>query len=297
MTRWLRRLGVALFAIFGLLGLAIAIVVVVSKRREGKAYVVPPSEIEIPTDSAVFAEGRRLFQARGCADCHGEDAGGKLIFDAPPARVVGSNLTAIANGFSGSDWSRAVRNGVSPAGRPYMFMPAHEMHRMSDQELGAIVAYVRTMPRVDRAMQPSEVRLLGRFLHVIDAMPLFPAEKIDQTVPLPPPPRAGTLEFGEYLAQGCTGCHGAHFSGGPIPGAPESVVGIPPNLTPHEKSDVSHWSEADFRTLMRLGRRPNGTDVNAKFMPWKAFSAMTDQELTDLWGYLRQLPPREFGHR
>jgi hypothetical protein len=47
---------------------------------------------------------------------------------------------------------------------------------------------------------------------------------------------------------------------------------------------------------MRTGTRPDGRVIN-EFMPWRTFSAMTDDELTSLWAYLQSVPPKASGNK
>ena len=105
-------------------------------------------------------------------------------------------------------------------------------------------------------------------------------------------PPADTVEYGHYIAQvgGCTGCHGAGLSGGPIPGVPPD---FPPaqNLTP---TGIGQWSDADIVRALRVGKRPDGTTIN-QFMPWPYTASMTDTEMAALIKYLRSVPPRPTG--
>ena len=97
-----------------------------------------------------------------------------------------------------------------------------------------------------------------------------------------------TVAYGRYLAVSCTGCHRDNFSGGKIAIGPPNW---PPaaNLTPHPSGRLSLWTEADFFTALRSGRRPDGTRINPA-MP-AAFSQMNDLELKAIWSFLRTLPP------
>jgi hypothetical protein len=69
--------------------------------------------------------------------------------------------------------------------------------------------------------------------------------------------------------------------------------GVPPasNLTP---ARMPGWSQVDFFTAMRHGRRPDGSMLH-EIMPWTGYRDMTDEELQALWLYLRSVPPRAFG--
>jgi hypothetical protein len=118
---------------------------------------------------------------------------------------------------------------------------------------------------------------------------------IDHDGPRPAAPERGvTAEYGEYLAGLCTLCHGAGFSGGPIPGTPPSD---PPalNLTPAGR--LQNWTLEEFITAMRTGATPGGPQLRDEFMPYSIFVDMTDEELQAIWLYLQSLPPKEYGNR
>ena len=97
-------------------------------------------------------------------------------------------------------------------------------------------------------------------------------------------------EYGEYLANTCKGCHGAGFSGGPIPGIPAQPP-YPANLTADVATGLGSWQEADFVTALRTGIRPDGTLITSA-MPWQTFQGLTDDELDALWLYLQSVRPR-----
>ena len=58
------------------------------------------------------------------------------------------------------------------------------------------------------------------------------------------------------------------------------------NLTP---VGIGAWTEADFKTAIREGRRPNGTPL-LPAMP-RAYQVMPDEELGKIFAYLKTLPP------
>jgi mono/diheme cytochrome c family protein len=167
-------------------------------------------------------------------------------------------------------------------------MPSQDYDNLSDADLAAVVAYVKSVPPVDNELPASSVGPMARALMVAGKFPMLHAEKIDharQHVAAVTP--AVTADYGKYLANiGCAGCHGPSLAGGPIPGTPPDW---PPaaNLTP--SGNLKSWTEADFRRLLREGKRPDGTPVNP-IMPWKAMGKMTDEEIAAVWLYLRSLP-------
>jgi len=237
--------------------------------------------------------GRHLVEARyGCTDCHGTDFGGGVMVDnAALGRILGPNLTTGQGSrtlrYGPADWDRMVRHGVKPDGRPGA-MPSEDFQYMSDQELSDVVAYIRSLPPVDRAVPAVSLGPLGTVLVATGKMPLS-ADRIPDTGSHPrvPPPTEATAAFGEHLAATCRGCHGSDFAGGPIPGGDPSW---PParDITP---AGLAGWSYQDFLRAIREGKRPDGTDLRdpmARMLPYGR--NMTDVEARALWAYLQSLP-------
>lgn len=204
------------------------------------------------------------------------------------------NLTRGGRGaeLTDRDWERAVRHGVHRDGTSLVVMPAHLHTGVSDEDLGDIVAYARSLPP-DPAVRPAS--RLGPAIRLMDALgtvKLYSAARIDHAQPhvarVAPAP---TAEYGAYLAPACIDCHGEHFSGGRLPGAPASWT-PPANITP---AGIGHYTEADFARALREGIRPGGTRI-AEQMPVERMTRhFTDDELHALFAYLRALPPRPYG--
>ena len=296
----LRWTGIVLGSVVGLLLLILVVVYGLSERRFRKTYNVEPGPVVVRSDAPTLARGQHIAVTRGCTDCHGEAMSGKVFIDAPPmARLFASNLTPGRGGVGGTyrdaDWVRAVRHGVGPEGKPLLFMPSHEFHALSDEDVGALVAYLKSLPPVDNTLPENSVGPLGRVLYLTGQVPLVPAELIDHKAPRRPAPAAGTTpEYGAYLATGCTGCHGPGLSGGTIPGGPPDAPAAA-NLTMHE-SGLARWTEQDFFRAMREGRRPDGSELDS-FMPWRTTARMTDEEIKAIWAYLQSVPPKARGGR
>jgi len=297
MKRALKLAGIIAAVLVGILLLGAGGVYAASRSRQTATFTATPSDFPIPTDAASIAEGERLFRARGCSECHGADGGGAIPIDDPAVGCFASaNLTHFASADAAA-WSRAVRDGLRADGTPLMFMPSAEMHPMPDRELGAIVAYVRTLPRVDNALPPATPGPVMRLVDVLGLFPLFPAHDIEHGTRPPEIPAGRNAEMGHFIALGCTGCHGHQLSGGPIPGAPPDQTGLPPNLTFHA-TGLAGWTEEQFRTAMREGRRPDGTELNPEFMPWQStYRYLTDDEVGALYDYLQTVPHRPEGER
>lgn len=299
MKKWGRRAAVLLGAVVCLVGLLTGAVYGVSVGKENARYEVAGASFEIPSDAASLAEGERLYVSRGCgsADCHTPSGAGHLMMqDGPLGTIAASNLTIAAQGFDAAAWDRAVRHGLRSDGRSLIFMPSSDFQNMSDHELGLIVAYIRSLPLVASPQPACAPGMVARVVDIAGGFCLFPASAIDHAhVSDPDPPPGRTVAYGAYLARLCTGCHGEHFSGGPIPGAPPEL-GTPLNLTP-DATGLEGWTEEQFRAVLREGRRPGGESISPTQMPWPALARMTDDEIGAIWLYLQTVPPRPEGSR
>ena len=295
-SRIVRILRTSLIVLLLTLVTGVVVVVALSERQLRRRHAVGASTVAARTDSIGVTRGEHLFHSISCAECHAADGGGAVYSDMGPIGVIaGPNLTRGRGGVGASrsdaDWVNAVRHGVKPDGTSLMVMPSEVFTYLTDEDLGAILGYLRQLPPVDREVPPSHFRWLGRTLLAAGRLDILVAPKTPASVPRSVVPEGPTAEYGGYLARiaGCHGCHGEGMSGGIVAGPP----GLPAaaNLTP---TGLAGWTEADFVTVMRTGRRPDGYVLH-QFMPWRAFRHMTDDELVALWRYLQGLPAKPFG--
>ena len=173
-------------------------------------------------------------------------------------------------------------------------MPVRLFYFLTDEDLGELIAYLKSLPPVDNELPGTIPGPLGRVMLALGQLPseatVPDVIEIDHDGPRPLAPQPGvTLEYGEYLVLTCTVCHGPHFNGGIIRTDAEYLS---PNLTPG--GELHFWSEAQFIATLRTGVTPSG-HLLKKVMPWKFFGQMTDEELKAVWLYLQSLPALEQG--
>jgi len=182
---------------------------------------------------------------------------------------------------------------VKPDGRSLIVMPSEVFTHISQEDMGAVLAYLRSAPPVDRDVPKSGFGPVGRALLAAGKMNILVAGKTPRLTPPLSVPRDPTPAYGKYLADisGCHGCHGYGLSGGRVAGPPD----LPPasNLTP---AGIGSWTEADLVRALREGKRPDGSTLD-EFMPWKVFRGMTDAEIHALWLYLSTVPSKPFGNK
>ena len=290
MRKALKWIGSLLGALLLLALLVLGWAWIKSDRAMARRFPTDQAPLPLPTDAASLARGGHLFATRGCADCHGAQGEGKLVFDAGPViRLVAPNITqgGRIREYRPEQVATAIRNGVAADGRPLVFMPSPEFHELSDADTAALVAYLTSLPASANDPGPLAVRPLARVMYALGKFPLLPAEAIDQRprVRSAPPP-GPTAAYGAYIAHGCSGCHGGNFAGQHVPGTPPSFPDAA-NLTP---AALGRWQLADFTRALREGKRPDGSDINT-FMPWQALGKMSDEEIAAVWAYLQTRPP------
>jgi mono/diheme cytochrome c family protein len=300
MSKWVKRTSI-LLATLALLGIVTTVVgKSMGERKMMRNIVLTVPPLEITADATHIERGRYLYSTRGCVDCHGANGAGKTVIKDGGMYVVAPNITGGANsvtsGYKAIDWVRTLRHGVKPNGNPVMIMPSEDYSRLTDEDTAAMVAYLQQLPAVPglRALiqVPAPVKVLYAFGVIKDA-----SEKIDHSLPPSTPvPAEVTVEHGAYVANSCIGCHGAHLSGGKIPGGAPTWPAAA-NLTPGKGSSMNRYATADvFLAMMRSGHRPDGTAISP-VMPFGSLGKMDDTDLRALHAYLKTVPARPSGQR
>ena len=276
-------------------GLALAVVALLiyvfigSNRLMARTYSVAVPRVSIVSDADTLARGKYLVEKVAlCVDCHDRDLGGKVVEESfAMGRLVSANLTRGSGGlppdYSDEDFLRVLTHGVKRDGRSVIFMPSADYH-FTAEDLGAIIAYIRSLPPVDRKPPAMSVGPMARALGLFTDFPLASAARIDHSENrlAAAPDRSNPVAGGEYLVwtAGCRGCHGPQFTGGggPPPGAS--------NITP---TGIGTWTEQDFIVALRTHRRPDGSSI-AEAMP-RTYGEMSDDDLRKVFAYLRTVPP------
>jgi mono/diheme cytochrome c family protein len=292
MKRVLKWLGYIVGGLVLLIAIGVGTVYAITSSRLGKSYPTTVENVAIPSDPASIERGRHLVTAIGkCQGCHGPDLTGHRPVDAAIfMKITAPNLTAGKGGIGGnytdSDWVRAIRYGIGKDGKPLVYMPSEAYTSFSDSDLGAMVAYLKTVPPADA--KEERVRTIGpiaRIVYLTSGFPLIHAEVVDRNKSRVAVAPGVTVEYGKYISEsgGCTGCHLPTLAGGVKMGPVVSA-----NLT--SGGPLKSWTEADFFKAIRTGTRPDGTKISEE-MPWKSMATMTDDELRATWLYLRSVPP------
>lgn len=293
MKRGLKWLGIVLLVLVGIIVVGGIALHFTGKSRLEKAPEVATKPVDVPTDEAALARGELLVNSvSSCRYCHGANLEGEVLMDGELGLyITAPNLTTGAGGigatYTDADWERAIRHSVGKDGRVLIIMPSNFYSHYSDEDLGAVIAYLKSVPPVDNDLGVRQVGFPGTALGAVafDEFTLFNA--IDHANVGNGAATVGiTTEYGEYLTQigMCGECHAANLAGifvedGPPPG---------PNITPG--GELGDWTEDEFINTLRTGITPSGEQLDPEQMPWPTLAQMSDADLQAIWMYLSDLP-------
>lgn len=309
MSKVLKVVLVGGCGLFALLGLGVGALLL------GFPRVSPASELKAPTDQASQKRGEYLaHHVAVCMDCHAErdwthfaappkpgteGSGGdrfprELGF---PGNFYAKNITpAGVGGWTDGELARAITTGVRPDGEAlFPLMPYQYYKHLCEEDVGALVAYLRTLRPVEKAIPERELD--------------FPMPLVLRTIPADPEPwscpKPGTPESGKYLTQiaGCAECHTEQHQGskvGPLfAGGWRMPLGsggwvTTANITPDQETGIGRWSKEQFiATFKRRANEPPARVKAGEFntlMPWTMYGGMTEEDLGTIYDYLRTVP-------
>jgi mono/diheme cytochrome c family protein len=281
-----------------------------------KTFEAPLPDFKASTDPAVIARGKYLaYGPAHCASCHTpmdklDDVkkgvelplSGGWEITIPPGTFRAPNITPdMETGigkFTDPQLARALRYSVKHDGSVLVpFMPFQEM---SDEDVIAVISFLRSQPAVHHDVKPRELTFLGK---AIVAFGLIKPQGPNNT-----PPKMATKDttatYGKYIANSvsnCVGCHtdrdlktgkftGVPFAGGfkmPPDAFSEGYGFVTPNITPDKETGImANWNEATFISRFKAGRAHKGSP-----MPWESFSKLDSLELKALYSYLHTMQP------
>ncbi len=288
----LKWFGIVVGSLLGVLLFVGTLMFLMGNARFNKTYDFPPSDIDLPADEASLELGKHRVESL-CAGCHGPDLGGvENWFDSPPLGTIDSaNLTkgngGVGASYTTEDYVNAIRHGVDSQGKS-IFMPAvASTSYLSNEELGAIIAYINTVPPVDRELNGENLSPVAKILLTAGVLGQLPVESVSHETNVTAPAADASVAYGEYMVNthDCRLCHGPDLNGGPFPDP--TVAVISPNLTPG--GEIAFWSEEDFLNTIRTGFTPGGHELDPKLMPWKDYAKFYDHELQAIFMYLQSL--------
>jgi cytochrome c553 len=270
--------GFVVAGIAGVVLLGIVWIYFASERELGRRFAGSDDAVlRVPTDAASIDEGRRIARLAGCLHCHGESLAGGLVDDIPGlVRLVAPNISAALPRYSDAQLATVLRKGVKPDGKSVLFMPSEMYRHLGDEDLGRLIAFLRTMPVVAGGeSEKTELRILARLL--LAKGDIKPAAAGIESLPI-----AAGLDArdpagrGRYLTLSlCSECHGQNLEGfAPIAAPPLAVV--------------KGYSADQFARLMQGGVASGDRQLKLMGPTSRArFSHLTPEERASIYSYLQ----------
>ena len=273
----------------------------------------PVSSEKFEATDARLARGKYLAEGpAACFHCHTEHdftdpeypivqakKGAGWVMPVPELNYIASrNITPdVETGigtWSDDEIARAIREGVRKDGSAlFPIMPYPFFATMDDEDVKSIVVYLRTLPAVKNVVPTRQ--LPGPLEYIVKTIPK------PLTTPQPSHPASTPVERGKYLATiaDCHGCHTASVQGQPLPGLDFGGGGsfddpalktkvFSLNIT-QDPSGIAHYDDTLFIQTIRTGRVTSRL-VN-HIMPLEFFKNMTDDDLRDIFAYIKSVPP------
>ena len=293
MNSWIRRGAIAVITLVVLAAAVVGVATQLANHKMNRKIEVVVGALAPATEATAIERGRYLYASRGCAECHAASGGGRVfVDDGKGLKLAGSHISpgagSVTAAYRDEDWVRSIRHGVKPDGRPLMIMPSEDYNRLTDNDMAALIGYLKQMPATGGGAAVIELSLPVRTLYGLGAIQ-DAAAKIDHRLPPQVPVAEGvTVAHGQYVANMCLGCHGPALAGGKVPGGPPDWPAAA-RLSPGEGSVMAvRYADAEpFLKMLKSGQRPDGSRVGV--MPFEALAALSDTDARALHLYLKSL--------
>ena len=248
----------------------------------------PPKPVEITFDgvgvteaSSVQAHGERLSWVLGCRGCHGKDLQGTFFTEDEPqyGPLYASNLTVEVPEYTDAQLEGIIRRGVHPKRNTVWGMPSEIFQHLSDADLKAVIAHLRTIKPAGKKLPPPQFSKLDK--EEIKSGEYEPAIKlVRERAAMLPVDLGARYALGRYITEvTCAECHGPRLDGKQPP-----KPGMPPDLIV-----VGGYSRAEFETLMTRGIPIGNRKLNPMMsgVAQRRFSRLTPHERDALYAYLK----------
>ena len=202
------------------------------------------------TDSAALvAHGKRLATVLACTGCHGKDLQGTNVTENEPefGDMNAPNLTLLLAGYNDAELDKVIRHGVPKDGREFWFMPSEAFQFLSDADLAALIAHLRTIKPAGKQLPP--IRKGPGFEKDVASGNLTNAPATIKRFAAKLPVDLGESHaLGRYIAKTtCTMCHNSELQG---------YTDFTPDL------DVAGaFDAAELETLLTTGKGKSKPDL------------------------------------
>lgn len=270
MLKWFKRIALSLLV---LVVLVVGGIYLASVLRLGRSYDTPLVAFDAASFHMPLAEGERRTRSMMCLACH--DKAGNVLFKADGVgTLVAPNLTRLIPTYSDSELERLIRKGVKKDGAGVIAMPANTYAYLADEDVAAIITWLRSRPvEPDATSSSTEWGPLGRVALATNKIP-FEADHVENRNH----PAKRPADIGRYLVQStCLHCH-------QIKEDYDNGFGM---KTPALAMMAQSYSLEQFMHLFSTGKGIGDRDLGTmSHAVRESFSHFTDQEKKAVYDYL-----------
>lgn len=188
--------------------------------RDEPAVDATPAQLtfegaDYKTDAAKIAHGKRLAIVLDCTGCHGNDLQGRDMEANNPAGepTYAPNVTLLLAKYSDVDLDRLIRQGVPKDGREFWWMPVESYQFLSDADLAALIAYLRTFKPAGKPLPPFKQNASMK-KEVAEGLLGNSRAQVAKYRDQPPPDLGPQYAWGRQLARTtCAQCHNSALQG------------------------------------------------------------------------------------
>jgi mono/diheme cytochrome c family protein len=276
-----------------------------------QTFTAPTTGLKASSDSAIIARGKYLAMGPAhCWTCHVQNpttvdlqkgipdmSGGMELHIPMMATLYTPNITPDKKTgigrYTDEQLSQAIKYNLTPKG--HALIPFMSYNTMSDEDIVAIMSYLRATKPIERNVPEHDVKMLGKLMLRFVFKPVIAQENQKFLVTRPDT----TAEYGKYLAYSVTNCNGCHTQRSPTGDFSDKAFAgghkkemqngtfVTPNLTPDPGTGrIYNWSQQAFINRFRMKRT-----YPDDFMPWEAFGQMSDNDLKAIYNFLHTLEP------
>jgi cytochrome c553 len=282
------RLGWLAGSISALAVLAILVVYAGSELTLARRYPGHPERLVRPSPQAI-ADAPRQARLLGCPACHGPGLRGNAMYEETGiGSITAPNLPLLIRDRTDGQIAAAIRQGRAPDGRGLLVMPAGLFSRLGDEEVAALIAWIRGLPAAGPRPPPTRLTMRGRLAVLIGDLPLQP-ELIARYRDNPPAGAGAEHEAGRRIAAlVCAECHAPDLSGGDRPHADfNDSVGRTSPPSP-DLTIAGAYDRAAFTRLLRTGVAPGERELGLMSeVAREDLRFFTDAEIAALFDYLQ----------
>ncbi|MEP6594556.1 MAG: c-type cytochrome [Ginsengibacter sp.] len=254
---------------------AISFVFIRSNVIINKKYNVALIDVAVPHDSVSIAAGKKIASTRGCFGCHNKSLSGEF-YPYWETGMVAATISRKIPQYSDKELFRLFKHGIKKDGTGLWSMPAGMFVNLSKKDIFQLIAFLRTVPAVEKKLPQNAFSFKGR-MKIVSGEIISEVSMARQSVKKFNYPEKPTIvQQGNYLVlTTCTECHGYDLKG---------AYGSPPLII------AKAYKEGEFVKFLHTGKALGGRELQMMSETCRTrFIHYSEEEIKSIHAFLMQL--------